>query len=118
MDINGLVVFFLVLVRVGCVFAFLPFLGEGLTPKVIKALFVLVLSVLLYPMGVAQLPTTPTQPLEFFLFVAAEATFGVLMGLSGWMNGVCTWSGNWTWLPGIPICIMSTRQTLPRIIIL
>jgi len=74
--------FVLVLVRVACIFAFLPFLGRGKAPQAIKAMVALVVAVALYPACAARLPVNSWQPLQYALFVVAEALFGMLIGLS------------------------------------
>lgn len=74
--------FFLVLVRVGCIFTFLPVLGRGKAPAVIKALVVLVLSLAIFPVCGARMPAGVWTPARLFLYVAAEALLGCLMGVS------------------------------------
>jgi flagellar biosynthetic protein FliR len=82
MAIESAMAFVLVLVRVGCIFAFLPFLGGGSAPQAIKALVALAVAVALYPLAAAHLPVNSWQPTQYFLFVGAEAVFGALIGLS------------------------------------
>lgn len=80
MGIEDLMVYVLVLVRVGTIFAFLPFFGEGSTPRLLKAMAALVVSLALLPTVHTSLRITTWQPLEFVLFCTAEATYGLLMG--------------------------------------
>jgi flagellar biosynthetic protein FliR len=80
MGIGEFMAFVLVLVRVGSMFAFLPFLGEGSVPAIVKALLALMMSVAIFPVTNVQLPPSAWQPLGFFLCVAAEVLYGALMG--------------------------------------
>ncbi len=73
--------FVLVLVRVAGVFAFLPIMGEGYAPQVVKALASLVVAIVLVPVTAAALPVNAWDPLQFFLYVGAEALFGAMMGV-------------------------------------
>ncbi len=82
MTLGGLMLFCLVLVRVGCIFAFLPVLGHGKAPAAIKALVVLVLSMAIFPVCGASMPVGMWTPGRLFLYVAAEALLGCLMGVS------------------------------------
>jgi len=82
MEMGELMGFVLVLVRVATVFAFLPFLGEGTVPAAIKALAAVVMSLALAPLGSAAVPVLAWQPIQFFLYVAAEVLFGALLGAS------------------------------------
>ncbi len=72
----------LVVVRVGCIFAFLPLLGEGRGPMAVKALASLAIAVALMPGVDARLPVNSWFPVQYLLFVGAEVLFGILMGLS------------------------------------
>ena len=80
MSIDELMAFVLVLVRVASILAFLPFLGEGMVPRVVKALTAVVIALVLLPVSGLRAPLGAWQPLQFFLFVAAEGLFGALMG--------------------------------------
>ncbi|MHC4591410.1 MAG: flagellar biosynthetic protein FliR [Planctomycetota bacterium] len=82
MNVNGLLAFVLVLVRVGSIFAFLPMLGRGNAPRLLKVLTVVVISLVLFPVQGQALPVSAWQPIQFFLFAAAEALFGAVMGIS------------------------------------
>ncbi len=85
MALAGLMAFFLVLVRVGCIFAFLPFLGSGKAPKVLKALIVLVLSLVIFPVSGVEVPPGDWSALRFSRYVAAEALLGCLMGVAAYV---------------------------------
>jgi flagellar biosynthetic protein FliR len=82
MAIESAMAFVLVLVRVACIVAFLPFLGMGAAPRAIKAAMAITVAVALCPVAAVHLPVTSLQPVQFFLYVAAEAVFGALIGLS------------------------------------
>lgn len=82
MAVEQLMTFTLVLVRVGCVFAFLPFLGRGPAPMAIKAAVALAVAFALFPAAGARLPVNSWLPVQYGLFVGAEVLFGLLMGLS------------------------------------
>jgi flagellar biosynthetic protein FliR len=82
MAIEGLMAFVLVLVRVSCIMVFLPFLGGGTVPRVIKVAAALAVSMALFPAAAVHLPLNSWQPVEYVLFIAAEALFGALIGLS------------------------------------
>jgi flagellar biosynthetic protein FliR len=81
MSIDTLMAFVLVLVRVVGIFAFLPIVGEGYAPQVVKALAAMAISLVLLPVTAVTLPVNAWDPLQFFLYVGAEALFGALMGL-------------------------------------
>jgi flagellar biosynthesis protein FliR len=81
MLIDRLMAFVLVLVRVAGVFAFLPIMGEGYAPQVVKALAAVVVSIVLVPVMALTLPVNAWDPVQFFLYVGAEALFGALMGV-------------------------------------
>ncbi|MFO8008634.1 MAG: flagellar biosynthetic protein FliR [Candidatus Brocadiia bacterium] len=72
----------LVLVRVGCIFAFLPFLGETKAPMAMKGLAVVAISLVILPVSGARVPAGAWQPVRFFLFVGAEVLLGLLIGVS------------------------------------
>ena len=73
--------FVFVLVRVGSMLAFLPFLGGRVVPAVVKALLSLVVSVLLFPFVQNGAVVPPLDdPLAVLLTAGAEVTFGALMG--------------------------------------
>lgn len=74
--------FFLVLVRVGCIFVFLPFLGEGKAPRALKSLVILLLAVFIYPISGAEAPYESWRTTEFVRLVAAEVLLGCLMGFA------------------------------------
>ena len=81
MDIQQVKVLVLVLVRVATMMAFLPFLGTGSTPKVIKALASLAIALVLYPFAdVSQAVASLDGPLSYFLVMCSEVTFGALVG--------------------------------------
>jgi flagellar biosynthetic protein FliR len=82
MDLNALVALVLVLVRVACVLACLPLVGEGFAPQAVKVLVALTVSIVLVAGGAATPPAEGWGVGQFFLFVGAEAFFGVLIGLS------------------------------------
>ena len=82
MAIENAMAFVLVLVRVASIFAFLPFLGQGKAPKAIKAMAALAIAMAFYPVCATRLPLNAWQPVQYFLFVAAEVLFGVLIGFS------------------------------------
>ncbi len=82
MAIDSIMAFVLVLVRVAFIVAFLPFLSGGMAPRAIKAVFALAVAMALYPQGLAHLPLNSWQPMQYFLYVGAEAVFGALIGLS------------------------------------
>ncbi len=85
MDLDSLMVLVLVVVRVGCVFAFLPFFSQGRAPRAIKALAVVAVSAVLWPVAGQAPPVGSWQPVQFALFAAAEATFGLLLGAGAQM---------------------------------
>ncbi len=80
MTLDGLMAFFLVLLRVGCIFVFLPFLGEGKAPRALKGLIVLLLSVVIFPVSGAKAPYRSWEPTQFVATVGAEVLLGCLMG--------------------------------------
>ncbi len=82
MTLDDLMAFFFVFVRVGCVFAFLPLLGQGSAPKVIKAMVILVLSLAIFPVAGVRVPFGVWQPYRFFTCVGAEVLLGLLVGLA------------------------------------
>lgn len=82
MDLDRAMAFVLVLVRVGSAFTFLPFLGEGAVPVVIKVLASVVVALVITPLGGVAAPVLAWQPLHLLLYVAAEMLFGALMGIS------------------------------------
>jgi len=88
-DIDILMTFVLVLVRVGSVLAFLPFLEGGMVPRMAKALLAMVIAVVLLPLGEAPSNPTSWQPIQFLMFAAAEVIFGGLMGLSALLVFKC-----------------------------
>ncbi len=82
MPIENVMAFVLVLVRIASIVAFLPFLGGGTAPRAIKVVIALAFAAALYPVGAAHLPINSWQPVQYFLYLAAEALFGALIGLS------------------------------------
>ena len=82
MGLDELMTFVLVLVRVGCIFAFLPILGQGNAPRLVKALVVVAVSTVLLPVVGASASVSAWDPVHFVLFGMAEVLFGCLMGLS------------------------------------
>jgi flagellar biosynthetic protein FliR len=72
--------FLLVFVRVTTMVVFLPLIGSGMGPGMVKALFGFCLAILMFPF--AQSPPTPVQTVEFLVMVAGEVLFGALMGFS------------------------------------
>ncbi|MFO7956043.1 MAG: flagellar biosynthetic protein FliR [Candidatus Brocadiia bacterium] len=82
MTVEQLKLFLLVFVRVGFIFIFLPFLGEGKAPRALKGLIVLALSLAIFPAGRTYLPAGSWQPLRFFMYAGAEALLGALMGVT------------------------------------
>ncbi len=85
MDLDDLMGLVLVLVRVAGMMAFLPLLGEGNAPRVVKGLAALVISVALLPVVDVTLPLGVWQPVQFLLFVAAEVCFGAFTGFCALM---------------------------------
>jgi len=80
MTVTDLARFVLVLVRVGTMWAFLPFLGEGFVPVVGKALGALVISIVLFPAASGPDAVILGKPVSFLLLVVAEGLFGALLG--------------------------------------
>jgi flagellar biosynthetic protein FliR len=78
---DRIMAFVLVLVRVASIFTFLPIVGEGYAPQVVKALAAMVVSLVLLPVTAVTLPVNAWDPVQFFLYVGAEALFGALMGV-------------------------------------
>lgn len=73
-----LTTFFLVLVRISAMVAFLPLIGSGMVPSVVKALLAFSLSILLFPF--AHGAPTPSGTPEFVLMIAGEVMFGAVLG--------------------------------------
>ncbi len=82
MGLEQLKLFLLVFMRVGSIFIFLPFLGEGRAPRALKALIVLALSVAVFPAGQLLMPPGTWQPVRLVMYAGAEALLGALMGVA------------------------------------
>jgi flagellar biosynthetic protein FliR len=80
--ILDLMAFLLVLARIGGIFAFMPFLGDGGVPAVVKGLLVLIVSLAIFPVTGVHAPAHIAEPLPFFLYLTAEVLFGAFMGFS------------------------------------
>ena len=81
MSVEKLMAFVLVLVRVASVLAFLPLVGQETAPQVIKALAAVAISLVLLPVGGAEVAVRGWQAEHFLMYVGAEVLFGVLMGV-------------------------------------
>jgi len=81
-SITDLMAFLLVLARIGGIFAFMPFLGEGGVPAAVKALLVLAVSLAIFPVTGVHAPPHVAEALPFFLYLTAEVLFGAFMGFS------------------------------------
>ncbi len=78
MDFPELTTFFLVLVRVSAMIAFLPMFIGGIVPSIVKALLALAISIIVYPASAAV--TMPSTLVGFGLLITSEVLFGGLMG--------------------------------------
>jgi flagellar biosynthetic protein FliR len=92
MEMEGLMTFVFVLVRVASVLAFLPFLGNGPVPMGAKALGAVAISLVLLPLGCVDTPVLGWGPIQFLSLVAAEVLFGSLMGLSALLVFKALWT--------------------------
>lgn len=84
-EVDQLLGFVLVLVRVASVMAFLPIIREGAVPRTVKALLALVVALALYPVASVPPDVAAWQPVQLGLYAAAEVLFGALMGMSALM---------------------------------
>jgi len=82
MDLNGLLGFVLVLVRVGSLVAFLPFLGQRSVPVLVKVLVSFALAAVIYPVSGVAVPALSWPPGRFFLVGLAEMLYGAVLGFS------------------------------------
>ena len=82
MDLDGLIGFVLVLVRVASILAFLPFLGEHAVPALVKVLLSLAVALVVWPASGVSVSAQQASPLSFTLWVLAEALYGVLLGFT------------------------------------
>ena len=75
--------FTLVLVRVGTMLAFVPFLGGKIVPSVIKVLTAVAVSFVLFPFAGALPPVRLWNgPAQMLLLVLGEVVFGAVLGFS------------------------------------
>jgi flagellar biosynthetic protein FliR len=78
MNTVDLISFFLVLVRTSAIVAFLPVLGSGMVPAVVKAMLALSVAMLLFPF--AHGAVMPRGTADFILMIGAEVAFGAVLG--------------------------------------
>lgn len=81
--LDELMRFFLLMVRLGAVVLTLPLLGSRTVPSQLKILFVLLLSLGLYPVVQAQHVVIPQSLGLLVLFVLGEAFVGMMIGFVG-----------------------------------
>ena len=84
-EVDQLLGFMLVLVRVASVVAFLPIIREGAVPRAVKALLSLVVALVLFPLVRVPSDVATWRPVQLAMYAVAEATFGLLMGVSALM---------------------------------
>ena len=84
-EVDQLLGFVLVLVRVASVVAFLPIIREGAVPRAVKALLALSVALVLFPLVRVPADVAAWRPVQLGLYAAAEVLFGVLTGVSALM---------------------------------
>ncbi len=78
---TGLFAWILVFARVGTAFMSLPGIGEAFVAARVRLLLALLVSALLVPGLLPQLPAMPTQPFSLALLVGGEVFYGAFIGL-------------------------------------
>jgi flagellar biosynthetic protein FliR len=71
----------LIFSRLGAAMMFMPGFNSSMVSARARLLFALILSFLLLPVLSAKLPAAPATPIGLFLLIAAEAGFGIFIGL-------------------------------------
>jgi len=80
-DVQHIIVALLVLLRVGTMMILLPVLGHQLIPQQVKVGFIVMLSVLIYPLVEAQVPNIPLKPIAFAAIAMQEMLIAAALAL-------------------------------------
>jgi flagellar biosynthetic protein FliR len=81
--LHPLLIFLIVLARVGGLVSFAPFWSHNAAPARVRAILALMLALVITPIVQARLPTPPTDLIPFFVLLFGEVVIGIALGFAG-----------------------------------